>query len=127
MSLIDSYKKKRDAKKALKAAARDGYTFMVGDQEHDLRAVESGPLVIMRSQVEKALVRFRQKHGDLVHPETGETPEIVFFLPDPKSLNLQMRLKTDSQQLHEWLAAKGLAVPGMSVDDAPASTQGEAA
>lgn len=126
MSLLDNYKKKRDAKKALKAAAVDGYTFMVGDQEHDLRAAQDAPLRLLRGQVEKALVRFRQKHGDLVHPETGETPEIVFFLPDPKSTNLQMRLKTDSQELHDWLASKGLAVPGMSVDAAPAA-QGEAA
>jgi len=116
MGMLDSYKKKRADKKALKDSARDGYTLMVADQVHDLRETDSNVLKLVRGRIEAEVVRFRKKHGDLVHPETGETPELVFVIPKPDSTEIQMRLVTDSQPLRDWLAAKGLAVHGEVVN-----------
>lgn len=71
--------------------------------------VSKGIRKIMDNYVAKLL----RQHGDLVHPETGERPDVLFFVPKKGSTSVQVRIVTDSPTMRDWLVGKGLAVHGM--------------
>lgn len=77
--------------------------------------VEKGIRKIMDRYIEKLL----KQHGDLVHPETGERPGIIFFVPKPGSTQVQIRVVADSESLRAWLKEKGLDVHGEVIVGAP--------
>ncbi len=51
-----------------------------------------------------------RKYGGLVHPETGERPDVHLVIADPTARDMQVRLVTDSVPLRDWLKAKGIVV-----------------
>lgn len=80
----------------------------------------------IRKAMDNYVAKLLKQHGDLVHPETGERPDVVFFVPKKGSTNVQVRIVTDSQTMRDWLVGKGLAVHG-EVTNAPAGPAEEVA
>jgi len=89
--------------------------FKVADRELDISKMNGPVEKQLRKQMDKAVAKLVKQHGDLVHPETGERPDALFFSPKAGSLKVQMRLVTDSEPLRAWLAEKGLAKLGEEV------------
>lgn len=122
MGLMDNFKKKRDEKKAAKAARKASvdanlgrYRFIWGGVERDISKL-TGDNSRIRSMMDDQYAKLIDTYGDLVHPETGERPDVHFVLPKGVSTKMEMRVVTDSPVLREWLAAKGLAVHGEIVE-----------
>ncbi|AOG03420.1 hypothetical protein [Bosea sp. RAC05] len=51
-----------------------------------------------------------KKFGHLVHPETGERPEIWLVVENPLTGSVSIRLVTDSEPLRSWLKSKGVVI-----------------
>lgn len=88
--------------------------YMVKDQEVDLSDLNR----MFRKLMESVGRKQQKKFGHLVHPETGERPDILVVLPDPGKPAIQCRLKTDSQVLREWLKSKGIVIDEIVASDA---------
>lgn len=58
-----------------------------------------------------------KKFGHLVHPETGERPEIWLVVDNPLTGSISIRLVTDSEELRTWLKSKGVVI-GEAVQNA---------
>ncbi len=123
MGMMDKFKRDRAEKKARKAAVRGGYRFFVGGLEMDVSKMTSGPEKLVRVALDRQVGKFLEKSGDLAHPESGERPEIHFVSPKLDGKGIQMRLVTDSQELRDYLSAKGFPVHGEIVGAEPAALE----
>lgn len=99
--------------------------YQIAGKEIDLGRMNGKVEKLIRSQMEKQVLKFLDKHGDLKHPNTGEQPDFIFTQKKPGDMAIQMRLATDSPELIAWLASKGLAVEGgvEVVNEKPASEE----
>lgn len=73
---------------------------------------EGGNVVdgLVRATMKNLGKKFQKKYAHLVHPETGERPDIVISVPDPKKPSVQCRLVTDSEVLRAWLKGQGIVI-----------------
>ena len=73
---------------------------------------------MLRRQIRKMLMKegekAQKKFGHLVHPETGERPDVVIMLPEKGKLNFRIMLKTDSEKLRDWLKGQGIVIEDIS-------------
>ncbi len=81
--------------------------FFVGDGEVDL----SDPKAVLNRLARRLLKAQAEKqarnYAHLVHPETGERPEIHMVVTDVTARNMQVRLVTDDPVMREWLRGQG--------------------
>lgn len=88
-----------------KAPAR--VRFFLGEEEFD----PADPKAVM-NRVARRLLRAQadkqaRKYAGLVHPETGERPDVHLVIADPTARSMQVRLVTDDPAMREWLRTKG--------------------
>lgn len=100
-------------------------TFQYGDHEVDLESLQESKdkiglgnkinRMVFRS-LKKTAAKVQKQYASLVHPETGERPKIVLYIPDSLfDLNkIQVRLITDSPELKEWIKSKGIVIEDVS-------------
>lgn len=70
---------------------------------------------VQRRLLDKEINKLVARHGDLTHPETGERPTILFYMETSAGPGT-IRVKTDSASLRAYLAGKGVAVLGETVE-----------
>lgn len=86
--------------------------YQVAGREIDISRMNGKVEKLLRGQMEKQVLKFLDRHGDLTHPVTGEQPDFIFLQAKPGDMKIQMRLATDSKELISWLKAKGLEIAG---------------
>ena len=64
----------------------------------------------LRRTLDSIAAKQVKKFGHLVHPETGERPDIWLVVENPLKGSISVRLVTDSEDLRTWLKSKGVAI-----------------
>lgn len=95
--------------------------YMVADKEIVLEGDGNMASRALRKLLKHHGKKAQKKYGHLVHPTSGERPTIVVQVPDPKKAILQIRLKTDSEEMRNWMKTQGLPVVGEIVGEAAAA------
>jgi len=64
----------------------------------------------IRRQLDGIARKQAKNFAHLVHPETGERPDVWIVVQDPSTLKAEVRLVTNSPSMNEWLQSKGVGV-----------------
>ncbi len=64
----------------------------------------------LRRMLDSIAAKQVKKYGHLVHPETGERPDIWLVVENPLKGSISIRLVTDSETLRAWLKSKGVVI-----------------
>lgn len=72
----------------------------------------------VRKLMQSVGAKYAKQFAHLVHPETGERPDVIVAIADPSKPSAQIRISTDSTVMRDWLQSKGVAVDVPKTADA---------
>lgn len=106
------------AESAAAPAALPPVRFTVKDFEVDPNNQDSVTNRLVRRLLKSTGAKMQKKFSHLVHPETGERPQIVIHIENPGKPSIQCKLVTDSAPLRDWLKGQGVVIEDVSVEAA---------